>query len=62
MQHQSKTILFAFAALLLVSCGSLKPQTEAQYTRAIRNDMPFKVAELTLLKPDIYTFSCDGYV
>ncbi|MCR5050706.1 MAG: hypothetical protein K6A36_06430 [Paludibacteraceae bacterium] len=59
---KTKFTLLAVVAMLLISCGLQKPLTDEQYAKAIRNDMPFRVAELTLLKPDIYTFSCDGYV
>ena len=59
---KTKFTLLAVVAMLLISCGLQKPLTDEQYAKAVRKDMPFKVSELKLLKPVVYSFSCNGYV
>ena len=54
--------LIIVLALFFISCGVQKQLTDEQYTQTIRKDLPFSVAEMKQVKPDVYSFRCEEYV
>jgi len=56
------SVLCAIVAVCLAGCGSQKALTEAEYTRAVQRNVPFKVSKFKPVKQDVYSFRCDRYV
>lgn len=56
-----KVIFFILIACSVCGCRVQKTIGSAQFTQDIRQDLPFKVTELTPVNEYTYSFRCDGY-